>query len=189
MNRSSAGSLFWHDYETFGVDPRRDRPCQFAGLRTDLNLEPIGDPVMLYCRPAPDFLPDPTSCRITGIGPRPAPAKGVREAECCTRILAEFMEPGTCVVGYNNLRFDDEVTRHLLYRCLRDPYEREWKNGNSRWDLMDLIRMTHALRPEGIEWPTREGGLPSFRLEALTAANRSEEHTSELQSRENLVCR
>jgi len=171
MNRSSAGSLFWHDYETFGVDPRRDRPCQFAGQRTDLDLNPIGEPVMLYCRPAPDFLPDPTSCRITGIGPRLALAKGVNEAEFCTRILAEFAEPGTCVVGYNNLRFDDEVTRHLLYRCLRDPYEREWKNGNSRWDLMDLVRMTHALRPDGIHWPTRDGGLPSFRLEALTAAN------------------
>jgi exodeoxyribonuclease-1 len=127
--------------------------------------------VMLFCQPAPDFLPDPTSCRITGIGPRKALEEGLREAEFCSRILAEFREPGTCVVGYNSMRFDDEISRNLFYRCLHDPYEREWKNGNSRWDLIDLVRMTQALRPDGIQWPLREGGLPSFRLELLTAAN------------------
>jgi exodeoxyribonuclease-1 len=164
-------SLFWHDYETFGGDPRRDRPSQFAGVRTDLDLNPIDEPVMLFCQPAPDFLPDPTSCRITGIGPRHALREGVSEAQFCERILNEFREGGTCAVGYNSLRFDDEISRHLFYRCLHDPYEREWKNGNSRWDLIDLVRMTQALRPEGIEWPQREGGLPSFRLELLTAAN------------------
>jgi len=164
-------SLFWHDYETFGGDPRRDRPCQFAGLRTDLDLNPIGEPVTLFCRPAPDFLPDPISCRITGISPRRAQREGLSEDEFCTRILAEFREPGSCVVGYNSMRFDDEISRNLFYRCLHDPYEREWKNGNSRWDLIDLVRMTQALRPEGIVWPQREDGLPSFRLELLTAAN------------------
>ncbi|MDR2213891.1 MAG: exodeoxyribonuclease I [Pseudomonadales bacterium] len=164
-------SLFWHDYETFGGDPRRDRPCQFAGLRTDLDLNPIGEPVMLYCQPAPDFLPDPTSCRITGIGPRRALAQGLREAEFCARILAEFRESATCAAGYNSLRFDDEISRNLFYRCLHDPYEREWKNGNSRWDIIDLVRMTQALRPEGIVWPQREDGLPSFRLPQITEAN------------------
>lgn len=164
-------SLFWHDYETFGGDPRRDRPCQFAGVRTDLDLNLIGDPLRLFCQPAPDFLPDPTSCRITGIGPRRALREGVSEAQFCERILGEFREAGTCALGYNSLRFDDEVSRHLFYRCLHDPYEREWKNGNSRWDLIDLVRMTQALRPEGLVWPVREDGLPSFRLELLSAAN------------------
>jgi exodeoxyribonuclease I len=164
-------SIFWHDYETFGADPRRDRPCQFAGIRTDFDLNPIGLPVELFCRPAPDFLPDPGAVAITGITPGEALRKGVPEAEFCARIAAEFLEPATCVAGYNSLRFDDEVTRHLLYRCLRDPYEREWKHGNSRWDLIDLLRMTQALRPQGIVWPEREPGVPSFRLEELTRAN------------------
>jgi len=164
-------SIFWHDYETFGADPRRDRPCQFAGIRTDEDLNVIGDPVALYCQPAPDFLPDPVSCRITGISPQQALQHGVREAEFCQRILQEFSEPGTCVSGYNSIRFDDEVTRHLLYRCFHDPYEREWKHGNSRWDLIDVLRATRALRPEGINWPDKEDGTPSFRLEELTVAN------------------
>lgn len=164
-------SIFWHDYETFGVDPRRDRPCQFAGIRTDEDLNIIGEAVEFFCKPAPDFLPDPIACRVTGISPQLALEKGLSEAEFCERIVQEFTEPGTCVAGYNSIRFDDEITRHLLYRCFYDPYEREWKNGNSRWDIIDLLRMTRALRPQGIIWPDKEDGSPSFRLEQLTQAN------------------
>ena len=164
-------TIFWHDYETFGIDPRRDRPCQFAGIRTDEDLNIIDDPVEIFCQPAPDFLPDPGSCAITGISPQHALTKGVPEAEFCARIAREFMEPGTCVAGYNSIRFDDDVTRHLFYRCFYDPYEREYKNGNSRWDIIDLLRMTQALRPEGINWPQNDDGSPSFRLQLLTAAN------------------
>lgn len=167
-------TILWHDYETFGGDPRCDRPCQFAALRTDLDLNVVDDPVELFCKPAPDFLPDPVSVAITGITPQHALAKGVSEAEFAAHIAREFMEAGTCGAGYNSLRFDDEVTRCLLYRNFYDPYEREWKNGNSRWDLIDLLRMTQALRPDGINWPQYEDGSPSFRLEELTKANNIE---------------
>ncbi len=169
-------TILWHDYETFGGDPRCDRPCQFAALRTDFDLNVVDDPVEIFCKPAPDFLPDPVSVSITGITPQHALANGVTEAEFTARIAREFMEAGTCGAGYNSLRFDDEVTRCLLYRNFYDPYEREWKNGNSRWDLIDLLRMTQALRPDGIHWPVYEDGSPSFRLEELTKANNIE-HT------------
>jgi len=164
-------TLYWHDYETFGVDPRRDRPVQFAGLRTDENLHVVGDPLELHCRPADDYLPHPEACLITGITPQRALDKGVSERQFITRIHHELARPGTCGVGYNSMRFDDEVTRHTLYRNLMDPYGREWKNGNSRWDIIDMVRLTYALRPAGIHWPRREDGHPSFRLERLTAAN------------------
>jgi exodeoxyribonuclease I len=164
-------SLFWHDYETFGSDARCDRPCQFAGIRTDLELNIIDEPIEFFCQPAPDFLPDPEACVITGITPRTALQKGIKEAAFCARIEQELAQPGTCGVGYNSIRFDDELTRHLLYRNFYDPYEREWKQGNSRWDLIDVLRMTQALRPDGIAWPLHEDGSPSFRLEALTQAN------------------
>lgn len=164
-------SFYWYDYETFGADPRRDRPAQFAGLRTDLDLNPIGDPLTLYCRPAPDFLPQPEACLITGITPQRAAAEGIPEVRFMAAILREFSVPATCVAGYNNLRFDDELTRHSLYRNLFDPYGREWQNGNSRWDLIDVLRLTRALRPEGINWPDDAAGKPSFRLDLLTQAN------------------
>lgn len=164
-------SFYWHDYETFGVDPVHDRPSQFAGVRTDADLNIIEEPLVIYCKPADDYLPSAEACLITGITPQKALENGFPEAEFIAQINEAFSQPGTCVVGYNSLRFDDEVTRHTLYRNLRDPYAREWQNGNSRWDIIDMVRLTYALRPEGINWPRKEDGSPSFRLEELTAAN------------------
>ncbi len=168
-------TFFWHDYETFGRVPRRDRPAQFAGLRTDAELNEIGDPVMLYCQPAPDFLPDPESVLLTGILPQHALRQGVAEHAFAAAIEAELARDGSIGVGYNSIRFDDEVTRHLFWRCLIDPYAREWCNGCSRWDIVDLVRATWALRPDGIQWPTHQtgemSGRPSFKLEHLSAAN------------------
>lgn len=167
-------TLYWHDYETFGIDPRYDRPSQFAGIRTDEDLNIIGEPLMIYCKQADDSLPHPQACLITGITPQEANEKGVIEAEFIQQIHDEFSVPNTCGVGYNSLRFDDEFTRFTLYRNFYDAYAREWQNGNSRWDIIDMARLTRALRPEGINWPDREDGKPSFRLEALTAANNIE---------------
>ena len=164
-------TFYWHDYETWGTDPRRDRPCQFAGLRTDAQLRPIGEPLVVYCRPTADLLPQPDACLITGITPQFADEKGLIEAQFAAAIVAELGAPNTCGVGFNSMRFDDEVTRNLLYRNLLDPYAREWQNGNSRWDLIDTLRLAQALRPEGIHWPLREDGTASFRLEDLARAN------------------
>ena len=164
-------TLFWHDYETFGTDTRRDRPIQFAGIRTNLALEIIDEPVMFFGKPPRDMPPSPESCLITGITPQQAERDGLIEAEFAARVHEQLSAPGTCGVGYNSLRFDDEFTRQLLYRNFFEPYAREWENGNSRWDLIDLVRMCAALRPEGIVWPTHDDGTPSFKLEHLAAAN------------------
>ena len=166
-------TFLWHDYETFGTHPAYDRPVQFAALRTDEALNPIGEPMAWFARPMQDSLPHPMACLVTGITPQRAVREGVTEAEFAHRIHEQMMEPGTCATGYNSVRFDDNVTRHLFYRNFFDPYEREYANGNSRWDLIDLVRMCYALRPQGLNWPTRAGepDLPSFRLEDLTAAN------------------
>lgn len=164
-------TFYWHDYETFGIDPQRDRPVQFAGLRTDVDFNVIDDPLVIYCKPAADCLPNPDSCLITGITPQLAEQKGVCEAEFIGRIQKQLIQPNTCTLGYNNLRFDDEVTRNCLYRNFYDPYAREWQNGNSRWDIIDVVRAARALRPEGIQWPVNEEGRPSLRLDQLTIAN------------------
>ncbi|MGE3296828.1 MAG: exodeoxyribonuclease I [Porticoccaceae bacterium] len=164
-------TLYWHDYETSGIDPARDRPLQFAGVRTDEELNPIGSSLRLYCQPDPDLLPQPAACLLTGITPQLAAREGLPEPEFAARILAELGAPGTCGVGYNSLRFDDEFTRFLLYRNFHDPYEREWRGGNSRWDILDMLRLARALRPEGLNWPEREDGSASFRLADLATAN------------------
>ena len=164
-------TFFWHDYETFGANPRTDRPAQFAGIRTDAELNEIGEPLMIYCLPAVEVLPDPESCLITGITPQHCAERGLNEDAFARQIEAALGEPGTIGVGYNTIRFDDEFTRHLFWRNLIDPYAREWQNGCGRWDLLDVVRMAYALRPEGIRWPTKADGRASFKLEDLARAN------------------
>lgn len=165
-----ANSIYWYDFETFGIDPKYDRLSQFAGIRTDEDLNIISDPLTLYCKPANDCLPDPYACMITGITPQKALADGINEVEFISAIHQEFSKPGTCVAGFNNIRFDDEFTRNALYRNFFNAYSHEWQHGNSRWDIIDTVRLTRALRPEGINWPEQDG-RPSIRLELLTAAN------------------
>ncbi|MBB3214344.1 exodeoxyribonuclease-1 [Herbaspirillum sp. Sphag1AN] len=167
----STHTFLWHDYETFGAQARRDRPAQFAAIRTDAELNEIGDPIMIYCKPAPDFVPDPQSCLITGITPQVCLERGIPEYQFAAAIEQALAEPGTIGVGYNTIRFDDEITRFMFWRNLIDPYAREWQNNCGRWDLLDVVRTTYALRPEGIHWPTKEDGNPSFKLEHLTKAN------------------
>jgi len=164
-------TFLWHDYETFGLNTRRDRPSQFAGIRTDAELNEVGEPLMIYCQPANDYLPDPASCLITGITPQLCLERGIPEHAFAAQIEQVLAEPGTIGVGYNTIRFDDEVTRYLFWRNLIDPYAREWQNDCGRWDLLDVVRMAYALRPEGIVWPVKEDGRPSFKLEELARAN------------------
>ncbi|WCG81566.1 exodeoxyribonuclease I [Pectobacterium sp. A5351] len=171
MAEKTQPTFFIHDYETFGKHPARDRPAQFAGVRTDMDFNIIGEPLVIYCRPSDDYLPEPEAVMITGITPQVALAKGVNEAEFARQIHDAFSVPGTCIMGYNNIRFDDEVSRNIFYRNFYDPYAYSWQNGNSRWDLLDALRACYALRPEGIVWPENDDGLPSFRLEHLTKAN------------------
>lgn len=166
-----SATFYWHDYETSGTDPALDRPIQFAGVRTDENLTIVGEPLEQFCKLPPDCLPHPAASHVTGLTPQLINREGVSEREFIARIQREMSRPNTCTVGYNSIRFDDEFTRHTLYRNFYDAYEREYKNGNSRWDIIDVVRLCCALRPEDIEWPRHEDGKPSFRLEHLTAAN------------------
>ena len=171
-NMKRTETFFWYDIETFGLDPRHDRIAQFAGVRTDLNLSVIEDPVVLWCKLSDDYLPDPLSCMVTGITARQVMEKGLCESEFIGKINTILSQGGTCAVGYNTLRFDDEFVRHTLFRNFIDPYKREYDKGNSRWDLIDLVRAAHDLRPNGIEWPVKpESGNPSFKLTDLTEAN------------------
>ncbi|HVI69088.1 MAG TPA: exodeoxyribonuclease I [Magnetospirillaceae bacterium] len=164
-------SFFFYDLETSGFDPRRQRIMQFAGQRTDMDLKPIGDPINVYVTLAEDVLPDPGAVLITGITPQKTHEEGYNEADFLKLIQEQVFTPGTIITGFNSVRFDDEFMRYTLYRNFYDPYEWQWKDGRSRWDMLDVIRMTRALRPEGIEWPVDHAGQPTNRLELLTREN------------------
>ena len=166
-----ADSFYWYDLETSGTSPKWDRIVQIAGCRTDTALNPVGDELMTYVRLPVDVLPNPDATLVTGITPQLVEREGISEWSAVARLQEQLSRAGTCALGYNSLRFDDEFVRYSLFRNFRDPYEREWRNGNSRWDLIDLVRATGALRRDGIEWPTDDNGLPVYKLEELTRAN------------------
>jgi exodeoxyribonuclease-1 len=166
-----AQTFYWYDLETSGINPKWDRIVQFAGLRTDAELNVIGDEYCTYVRLPDDVLPNPEASLVTGISPQLTHSEGISETKALIEINRLFSVPGSCVAGYNSLRFDDEFMRYSLYRNLMDPYAREFQQGNSRWDLIDLVRATGGLRREGTNWPEDENGLPVYKLEALTRAN------------------
>ncbi len=167
-----AASFFFYDLETSGIDSRSSRIMQFAGVRTDTNLNPIGEPVNVMIKLAGDVLPDPDAIMITGITPQNTIQEGLTEAEFLKYFWDEIVTPETCFLGYNTIRFDDEFMRNLQYRNFYDPYEWQYQNGCGRWDLLDVVRMTRALRPDGIVWPFTDEGRPTNRLELLTVANK-----------------
>ncbi|SFV80696.1 Exodeoxyribonuclease I [hydrothermal vent metagenome] len=164
-------TFYWYDYETFGISPRIDRISQFAGIRTDENLN-ILDEHMFYCKPTHDCLPAPEACAVTGISPQLCEQKGMIEHAFIKKIHTEFSTPNTCIVGYNSIRFDDEFTRHTLYRNFIDPYAWHWKNGNTRWDILDVVRLCYALKKDAsLKWVYDENGKPIFKLDQLSLAN------------------
>ncbi|AQP35959.1 MULTISPECIES: exodeoxyribonuclease I [Vibrio] len=171
MRQEHPPTFFFLDYETWGVNPAKDRPSQFAGVRTDMDFNIIGEPLVIYCQPPADYLPSPEAALITGITPQKAVAQGLPEPEFIAKIHQQLATPNTTSLGYNSIRFDDEVTRYTCYRNFIDPYAWSWQNGNSRWDLLDVMRACHALRPEGINWPENDEGFTSFKLEHLSVAN------------------
>lgn len=176
-------TIFFYDLETTGLNPRSDRIMQFAGQRTNMNLEPIGDPVNLLIKTSEDTLPSPYAIMVTKITPQSTQADGFTEAEFCKYVMDEIFTPGTIAMGYNSVRFDDEFMRNIFWRCFYDPYEWQWKDGRSKWDLLDVVRMTRALRPEGINWPVTEEGKATNRLELITKENGiSHEHAHDALS-------
>ncbi len=164
-------TFFFYDLETSGLSPRTSRIMQFAGQRTDQDLQPIGKPVNIIIKLTNDILPEPRAILLTGITPQQTLKKGIIEAEFLKIFHKEISLPGTIFVGYNTIRFDDEFMRFINYRNFYDPYQWQWQDQRSRWDLLDVVRMTRALRPEGIVWSYDENGKAGNRLEQLTAAN------------------
>ena len=141
---------------------------QFAGIRTDLELNPIGEPVNILLKLPDDTLPSPGAIAVTKITPQMTQQDGLSEAEFCRYVIDEIFIPGTCVLGFNSVRFDDEFMRHLFWRNFYDPYEWQWKDGRSRWDILDVVRLTRALRPEGINWPTQQKEIKGEMVEVKT---------------------
>lgn len=168
-------TFFFYDLETSGLNPRDDRVMQFAGIRTDEQFNQVGEPYNILVALNDDTLPSPDALMVTGITPQQTVAEGYSEAEFARIFVEEVCTSDTVVLGFNSIRFDDEFIRALLWRNYYDSYEWAYKDGCSRWDMLDVVRLTRALRPEGIKWPVVDG-VPVNKLELLAKEN-GLEHT------------
>lgn len=182
-NRIMRKTFYFYDLETSGLKSRTDRIMQFAGIRTDENFQPVGEPTNLFVELPDDTLPSPGAVMVTGIAPMATRTDGISERDFCRFLTEEVALPGTTIMGYNSVRFDDEFIRNALWRNFHDPYEWHWRDGRSRWDLLDVVRMTRALRPDGIKWPVTDEGKPTNRLELITKENQiAHEHAHDALS-------
>ena len=68
-------TLYWHDYETTGATPARDRPSQFAGVRTDEALQATHQ---VHGRELPTRHRFDVLCRILGLDAPHLPAELTR---------------------------------------------------------------------------------------------------------------
>ncbi|CAL4324385.1 exodeoxyribonuclease I [Buchnera aphidicola] len=169
--KDSKCSFLFYDYETFGLHPALDKPAQFACIRTDSDFNVIQKPIVLYCYPPNDYLPNIQSVLTTHISPIHAYKIGMNEFFFSKKIFDIFNVCNTCIVGYNNIQFDDEVTRNIFYRNLLDSYSWCWKQNNSRWDVIKIILACYVLSPNNFEWPKNDFGNISFKLQDLTNVN------------------
>lgn len=171
-------NFIFYDYETFGTNTALDKPAQFSSITTDDNFNIIGKVKVLYCYPPIDYLPNPESILITGITPQYTQLKGLNESMFSKKINDIFIFGSACILGYNNINFDDEITRNIFYRNFIDPYSWSWIKNNSRWDILNVLRAYYALRPDTIKWPVNKEGFPSFKLQDITLENKIEHSKS-----------
>jgi exodeoxyribonuclease-1 len=164
--------LYFFDVETSGFRAREDRIMQFAGQRTDMDLNPVSEPDNILVKMTPDILPQPDAVLVHGITPQKTIAEGITEAELTKYLTSQVFTKDTIAVGFNNIRFDNDFIRFTFWRNFTDAYEWCWKDGCSTWDLLDVVRMTRALRPDGIKWPVDSEGRPSNKLEYLSRINK-----------------
>jgi len=169
---ATQNTFYFYDLETSSISPRDGRIMQFGGQRTDMNLKPIGEPHNFLIKLSEDILPDPYAVLVTGITPQQTQAEGITEQAFLDIFETEIVTPGTIFSGFNIVRFDDEFVRYLLYRNFYDAYEWQYRDDKSRFELLDVVRMTRALRPEGIVWPNDADGKPSNKLQLLTEVNK-----------------
>nr|WP_229650562.1 exodeoxyribonuclease I [Vibrio splendidus]MCC4883227.1 exodeoxyribonuclease I [Vibrio splendidus] len=164
---------FVYDYETSSIDKHHGQPVQGAWILTDKDLTVIPNTEgNVFCKLRPDVVPTIDAFLITKIDPATLKEKGVSENEFSKTIqIAMQQHPKTCISGYNTMKFDDEVTRNLMFRNNRRMYDHEWKNSNGRVDFYNLVKMAYAYYPDVITFPRKEDGKVSLKLEDLCIAN------------------
>lgn len=168
---ASPESFVIYDLETSDRSAQEGQIVQYASVRTDLEFNPIEEPINVLIKPNDTSLWSPEAVLVHGITPQKALKEGMTEKEFLDFFHSQINIGNTIYAGFNNISFDNDFMRFLHYRNYRDAYDIEYDNGNSKFDFLPAARMQRAVRPDGVEWPFKEDGTPVNTLVSLTEAN------------------
>lgn len=169
----------FYDLETTGISPAYDQPLQFAAILTDESFVEK-QRVNLRCRLAPHILPSPQALIVTGIKPDQLTDPSLPSLiEFSQKVVALTEQWAPAIwVGYNTLKFDEEVLRQTFYQNLSPSVYATQFNGNSRFDILPAVYAARVKDPSVLNWPDDKGGRVSFKLDRLAPANGFEAHNA-----------
>jgi exodeoxyribonuclease-1 len=163
-----SGYIFW-DLETTDLAPPFAVPLQGAFIRTDDDLV-VQDEVVLHGRVPRHVVPSPDAMLLTGLSPDQldaAPLSHLDMASAIARLLASWA-PAT-MIGFNSLKYDEEVLRHVFHQALLPPYQTSG-TGFSRADILQMLRTLVQISPSSIAIPQQDE-RPVFRLGEVCRSN------------------
>jgi exodeoxyribonuclease I len=164
-------SFVFYDTETTGIDTSFDQILQFAAIKTDENLNII-ERFEIRSRLLPFVVPAPGALRVTKMTidrlHDPATASHYDMVRAIRSKLGEWSP--AIFLGYNSLRFDEELMRRALYQTLHNPYLTN-RDGNCRGDVMPLVQACTEFEPDCLSVPYGDKGKPVFKLDQLAPAN------------------
>ncbi|MDU8351260.1 exodeoxyribonuclease I [Pseudomonas syringae pv. actinidiae] len=164
--------MHFYDFETADANPSTPI-LQFASVSTDHDLNVIkGSETNLIAKPSRHALPAPIAFMIHMLDLEHLKEHGLSERALVQHVVNIFLHsPNSQMAGYNTLSFDDKVLQHACFRNMLPPYDHQFMNGNTRFDVFKLVQLMFAFRPESLEFPKKEDGSFSLKLEQLSAAN------------------
>jgi exodeoxyribonuclease-1 len=169
----------FYDLETTGISPEFDQPLQFAAIWTDENFVEK-DRVNIRCRLAPHILPSPQALVVTRVTPDKLTDPNLPSLFEFSQQVAEFTERWAPAiwVGYNTMKFDEEMLRQTFYQNLSPNIYATQFNGNTRFDILPAVYAAYARHPDLLVWPTDDTGRWSFKLDRLAPANGFNTHNA-----------
>ena len=172
-------AFVFYDLETTGISPAFDQPLQFAAISTDEHFVEKAR-VNICCRLAPHILPSPQALAVTGVTPEQLTDPSLPTLLEFAQQVAELTETWAPAiwVGYNTMKFDEEVLRQTFYQNLLPNVYATQFNGNTRFDILPAVYAVAVRGPESLAWPVDDAGRRGFKLDRLAPANGFHSHNA-----------
>jgi exodeoxyribonuclease-1 len=164
-------SLVFYNTKASGTETFFDQILQFTALQTNEHFTEMGR-FEIRCRLLPYVVPTPRMIIDSGMRPSQLTDPSLPshyEMVCSVRAKLLSWSP-TLLIGWNSLRFDEQLLRQALYKTLHSPYFTN-SAGNSRSDLMRIVQACSIYAADALTLPTDTNGDLVFELDQIASAN------------------